>query len=113
MASSESAPKTPPRSKQQHDADMGAARDRLVASLEQLIDEVHPNRIKQRQVANVKQLAAAEIDNAKAQVFDENGLRTDRLVIVGAAVAGFVTFLLIIRKITTAGKNAAGKKKDD
>lgn len=110
MASSESSPKAPPRSKQQLESDIAAARDRLASSVEDLVDQVHPNRIKQRQVANVKQLASAEIDNAKAQVFDENGLRTDRLVIAGAAVAGFVTFLLIIRKITSAGKKSAGKK---
>lgn len=108
MASSDSSSKTPPRSKAQIEADNAAARDRLASSVEELVDQVHPNRIKQRQVANIKQLANAELDNAKAQVMDENGLRTDRLAIVGAAVAGFVAFLLIIRKITSAGK-----KKDD
>lgn len=104
MASSDSSSKTPPRSKAQIEADNAAARDRLASSVEDLVDQVHPNRIKQRQVANIKQLATAELDNAKAQVIDENGLRTDRIAIVAAAVAGFVTFLLIIRKITSSGK---------
>lgn len=104
MASSDPSPKAPPRSKAQIEADNAAARDRLASSVEDLVDQVHPNRIKQRQVANIKQLASAELDNAKAQVIDENGLRTDRIAIVAAAVAGFVTFLLIIRKITSSGK---------
>ena len=108
MASSDSSSKTPPRTKAQIEADNAAARDRLAASVEDLVDQVHPNRIKQRQVANIKQLANAELDNAKAQVIDENGLRTDRLAIAGAAVAGVITFLLIIRKIASSGK-----KKDD
>ncbi|GAA2099003.1 hypothetical protein GCM10009841_12620 [Microlunatus panaciterrae] len=104
MAPSDPSPKGPARTQQQIEADMAAARERLTASVETLIDRVHPQRIKQRQIANVKQLAHTELENAKAQVVDENGLRTGRLVILGAAVAGFVTFVLIIRKIRSGGK---------
>ena len=39
----------------------GRYRDRLVASVEALIDQVHPNRIKQRQIENVKRFANTEL----------------------------------------------------
>ena len=47
----------PARTVPQIEADLGATRDRLAASVEALIDQVHPNRIKQRQIANVKRFA--------------------------------------------------------
>ena len=88
------------RSAPQIEADLAATRDRLTASVETLIDQVHPNRIKQRSVGQVKQLMNAEFENAKSKVFNARGdLRTDRLAVIGAAVAGSVTFLLIIRAL--------------
>ena len=72
----------------------------LAASVETLIDQVHPNRIKQRSMDRVKQLANAEFESAKSKVFNARGdLRTDRLAVAGAAAAGFVTFLLIMRAL--------------
>jgi len=79
---------------------LGATRDRLAASVAALIDQVHPNRIKQRQIANVKRLANTELENAKSKIFNARGdLRTGRIVGVAAAVAGIVGFLLILRAI--------------
>ena len=90
----------PTRTPSQIEADLGATRDRLTASVEALIDQVHPNRIKQRQIANVKQFANTELENAKSKIFNARGeLRTGRIVRVAAAVAGIVGFLLIIRAI--------------
>jgi hypothetical protein len=90
----------PTRTQSQIEADLGATRDRLAASVAALIDQVHPNRIKQRQIANVKQLANTELENAKSKIFNARGeLRTGRIVRVAAAVAGIVAFLLIIRAI--------------
>lgn len=88
------------RNASQIEADLSATRDRLTASVQTLIDQVHPNRIKQRSISRVKQLANTELENAKSKVFNARGdLRTDRLAVVGAAVAGSVTFLLIIRAL--------------
>jgi Protein of unknown function (DUF3618) len=90
----------PTRTPSQIEADLGATRDRLIASVEALIDQVHPNRIKQRQIANVKRIANIELENAKSKVFNARGdLRTGRIVVVAAAVAGIVGFLLILRAI--------------
>ena len=88
------------RNASQIEADLAATRDRLTASVETLIDQVHPNRIKQRSMDRVKQLANAEFESAKSKVFNARGdLRTDRLAVAGAAAAGFVTFLLIMRAL--------------
>jgi Protein of unknown function (DUF3618) len=96
----------PTRTPSQIEADLGATRDRLTASVEALIDQVHPNRIKQRQIANVKRIANTELENAKSKVFNARGdLRTGRIVAVAAAVAGIVGFLLILRAIVQRVKS--------
>ena len=90
----------PTRTPSQIEADLGATRDRLTASVEALIDQVHPNRIKQRSINNVKHFANTELENAKSKIFNARGeLRTDRIAAIAAAVAGVVGFLLIIRSI--------------
>ncbi len=94
------------RSPSQIEADLGATRDRLTASIETLIDQVHPNRIKERQIEGAKKFAQAELENAKALVFNARGdLRTDRLAIMAASGAGFVTFLVVIRAIVRRARN--------
>ena len=96
----------PARTVPQIEADLGATRDRLTASVEALIDQVHPNRIKQRQIDNVKRLANTELENAKSKIFNARGeLRTDRVAVIAAAVAGVVGFLLIIRAIVRRGSS--------
>ena len=100
-----SAPSTPPRTRAQIEADLAATRERLATSVEQLIDQVHPQRVKERQIESAKTFAKAEIKNVRSQVFYPNGeLRTARLAAVGGAVAGFVTFVLVVRKIVRSGK---------
>jgi phosphoribosylformylglycinamidine (FGAM) synthase-like enzyme len=96
----------PTRTTAQIEADLGATRDRLAASVEALIDQVHPNRIKQRQIANLKRFANTELENAKLKIFTARGdLRTGRIATIVAAVAGIVGFLLIIRSIVQRGKS--------
>ncbi len=53
------------RTRSQIEADLGASRDRLAASVEALIDQVHPNRIKQRQIAAFKQMGRNARENAQ------------------------------------------------
>jgi Protein of unknown function (DUF3618) len=96
----------PNRTPSQIEADLGATRDRLAASVEALIDQVHPNRIKQRQINNVKRFANTELENAKSKIFTARGdLRTGRVAAVAAAAAGIVGFLLIIRAIVRRGRS--------
>ena len=88
------------RNEPQIEADLAATRDRLSASIVDLIDQVHPNRIKQRLVGGAKQLANAELEDAKSKLFNARGdLRKERLAAVGGAVAGFLTFVLIVRTL--------------
>ncbi len=88
------------RTRSQIEADLGATRDRLTASLEALIDQVHPNRIKQRGIGRLKEVARNAAESAKSLVFNARGdLRRDRLIAVGGASAGFATFLIVVRAI--------------
>jgi hypothetical protein len=90
----------PDRDADQIEADLGATRDRLAAAIEDLIDQVHPQRIKQRQVAGAKRLLHTEVEKAKSLVFNARGdLRTDRLAIVGGATAGAVALLVLLRTL--------------
>ena len=102
MASSDS------RTPEQIEADLTAVRNRLTNSIEGLIDQVHPTKIKQRTVRGVKTLVSDEFAAAKAQVIDEQGRpRTTRLLIGGGALAGLVTLVLVISRISA--RRAAAK----
>jgi hypothetical protein len=83
------APKQAPRSKAQIEADIAATRARLAATVDELVDKAHPKNVAKRQV-----------EQAKAQVYDEQGnLRTQKLIAVGGAVAGALGALLVIRAL--------------
>ena len=80
---------TKARTPEQIEADIAATRARLAATVDELVDRTSPKNVAKRQV-----------EQAKAQVFDERGeLRTQKLVAVGAAVVGVVGALLMIRKL--------------
>ena len=88
------------RDADQIQADLGATRDSLVNAIEALIDQVHPERVKQRQVAGTKRFLHTEIEKAKSLVFNARGdLRTERIGIVGGAVAGAITLLVVLRTV--------------
>lgn len=94
------------RTRAQIEADLAATRERLASSIEELIDQVHPQRVKQRQIDSARALATAELDNVKSQFFYPNGeLRTSRLAAIGGGVAGVVTFLIVVGKLLRGGKN--------
>jgi hypothetical protein len=91
---------TDDRTMSQIEADLSASRARLASSVSALIDQVHPNRIKQRQIAGFKQLAGNARENAKSLIFNARGdLRTERIGVLAGALAGLVGFVLIIRAI--------------
>lgn len=86
------------RSTSQIEADLNATRQRLTGAVEALIDQVHPNRVKQRGTARVKAVAAEYGDKAKSLVFNARGdLRRERLAAVGGGVAGFFALVTTIR----------------
>ena len=61
---------------------------------------MHPNRIKQRQIAQFKLLGNNAKENAKSLMFNARGdLRRERIGVLAGALAGLVSFVLIIRAI--------------
>ena len=98
---------TDDRTTSQIEADLSATRARLAASVSALIDQVHPNRIKQRQVAEFRLLGNNARENAKSLLFNARGdLRTHRLTAVGGALAGLVSFVLIIRALSRRARSS-------
>lgn len=87
------------RSAAQIRADIAAERARLGANVEGLVTEVHPKAVKQRTVDDAKAFVMGEVDNAKAQVKDEDGWRTDRLALAGAAAGAVLVALLTVRLV--------------
>ena len=94
----------PTRTPEQIEADLAAARRRIAHSAEELVDQVHPNRIKQRQIDGVKQFVGNEVDAGKALIFNARGdLRTNRVLAAVGAVAGGLVFLTIVRALRRGG----------
>lgn len=91
---------TQTRTRAQIEAEMEAARQRLAANLEGLINEVHPRAMVQRSIDDARTFAAGEFSQVKAQVIDSDGnLRLERVGLLAGAVAGSITFVLLIRSI--------------
>ena len=90
--------------------DIAAARARVSANVEQLVEEVHPTTVKDRAVGQARSFAQAEFDSAKATIKDEAGWRLDRLLALGAAVLGVVAFLVSVRAIGSARQKSIAKK---
>ena len=88
------------RSKQDIEAEINAARQRLADNVAELISQVQPKAILQRGIDDARGLAAAEFANAKSQVINEDGrLRTERVVLLGGAIAGAIAFLVVVRSL--------------
>jgi hypothetical protein len=110
--------KVPPKTKEQLQADISAIRARLSDNVETLIEQVHPKSIANRAVNDTRDLIDAEVgaakqkidetissvrgfvgpkvDEASGFVKDEQGWRTDRLMLLGGVLAGLVTIVLPI-----------------
>jgi hypothetical protein len=100
------------RSVPQIESDLAATRSRLAHSIETLIDQVHPKRVKQRQLARLRHLVSVQVNRARSEIYDAQGqLRTERLTVVGGAVAGLVAFVLIVRKIASRGRKRSVPKR--
>ena len=97
---------TQTRTKAEIEAEINAARERLAASVESLINQAHPKAIVHRSIVDARTFAEHEFAQAKAQVVDPQGnLRTERVALIGAAAAGLVTFVLLVRSIVRGAKH--------
>lgn len=71
-------------------ADIEATRERLAATIDQIVDRTNPKNVLRRQVRGVKGYF----------VDDGGGPRTDNILKVAAGVAGFVAVVALIRKVS-------------
>ena len=105
MSTQANEPSLTGRTKSQIEADLGATRDRLAASVSGLIDEVHPTRIKQRTVGRLRAALQARKDDARAYVFNARGdLRTDHVVTLASVAAGTLAVVLVLRSLLHRGR---------
>lgn len=96
----------PSRTPEQIEADLAALRLRIAHSAEDFIDTVHPNRIKQRQIDNIKQFVGNEVDAARALVFNARGdLRTDRVLAAAGALFGGVVLVTVLGILVRRGRS--------
>ena len=88
------------RTREDIEAEIDAARQRLAGNVENLINQVHPKAIVAHTVADARAFVAGSFDEAKAQVVDDRGqLRTERVALLAAAAGGALTFILVVRSI--------------
>lgn len=89
------------RSPEQIEADLVATRERLAATIDQLVERVHPRAVAERSVAG-----------AKAAVIDEDGKpRTDRIIKIAAGVGGAALMVVLLRKFAR-GRGRRGRTLD-
>ncbi len=88
------------RTKADIEAELEAARERLADGLASLINEVHPRAIAHRAVADARGLAGDKVRALRAQLVEPDGsLNLTRTAIAGAAVAGAVAFVAVVRSL--------------
>jgi hypothetical protein len=99
-----------PRSAEDIQRDLAQARRRLSENIGSLVNEVHPKAVVHRTIDDAKQAAQDTLKDAKttakeqfarlkAELKDENGWRTDRLIALAGGVVGVLTFLGVVRGV--------------
>lgn len=87
------------RSVEEIRADLARNRVAMSTAAADLVEEYKPKNIARRAVGDAKGFVAGEFRAAKSQIRDENGWRTDRLLVLGGAVLGVVLFAVTVRRI--------------
>lgn len=88
------------RSKEQIEAEIAAARQRLASNIEGLITQVHPRAVVVRGIADVKGILGQEAASAKAQfVGDDGSVKTERVLYLAAAVVGSIALVAVLRSL--------------
>lgn len=88
------------RTKAEIEAEVSAAVDGLSDKLASLIMQVHPRAVVHEAVSDARALAGEQVRTVKAEFVRSDGsLRTDRIGLVVAAVAGAIGFIAVLRSI--------------
>ena len=93
-------PAKPVRTAAQIENDLVNAKRRLQENLDAMVTEAHPQAVVHHVKEEARAFAETQFEQAKEQIKDEYGWRVDRFVVVGGAVLGVVTFLLVVRALT-------------
>jgi hypothetical protein len=81
------------------EGDIAAARERLAGNIAELINQVHPRSVVHNTIADARQLVAGEIQQVKDQLVDADGVRVERVALLGVAAGGVIAFALVMRSI--------------
>ena len=89
------------RTRAEIEAELDAARDRLAQNIASLVNQVHPRAIAHRAVADVRNVASTKVNAVKAQFVQPDGrLNVQRVALIGAAAAGAIAFMAVVRSFT-------------
>ena len=91
--------KSKPRTVDEIRADLASNRARMSASFGEFVEEVKPKNVAKRGVEQAKGFVNEEFQAAKAQIKDDSGWRTDRILAIGGAIVGVVVFAVTLRSI--------------
>jgi hypothetical protein len=81
------------------EGDIAAARERLAGNIAELINQVHPRSVVHNTIADARQLVAGEIQQVKDQLVGADGVRVERVALLGVAAGGVIAFALVMRSI--------------
>lgn len=88
------------RTTEQIEADLRAASERLAGHVQEFLLQVHPRAVVSSVASDARALVAGQVRNLKAELLDEQGRpRSDRLALIGGAILGAVTFVVIMKSI--------------
>ena len=77
-------------------AEIKSARDQMADGVRGLSSEIHPSVIKQRTVQHIKDGVTDKVNDVKALVIDESGIRWDRIGTIAMAAAGLIVVVKVI-----------------
>ncbi len=81
-------------------AEIASATSRLASNIEGLITQAHPKAIVNRGVADAKGFVRQEFAGVKDQFVTARGdIKTDRVALLVAAVAGAIGFVITVRSL--------------
>ncbi|WP_297741908.1 DUF3618 domain-containing protein [uncultured Tessaracoccus sp.] len=94
-------------------AELAGTRANLKSSIAGFRESVEPKNVAKQSVAEVKQFAQNEFNEAKKQFVHEDGsIRTQRILAIAGAVVGVVAFAVTLNALSKRGQlNAAKTKK--
>lgn len=88
-------------------ADLAANRQKLTESLGQVVDDMQPKNIAKRGLDQARDFAVTEANLIKNWFVGPDGLRMDRVAMVGGAVAGVLVFATTMNSISKRRKALA------